>query len=192
MTYEKRHGVAYFHLNFSHSTYGIPNVKFYSVQAEVVFPKLSELSKELCTIVPVNTAISANIGYLFPSYKTYKEWRVAEDDSDEYVNSVIEEISNGIHDNVLPLLERHTCLKQLLYDIVNAKMPKGWWYDTFCLPPILYYAEGNATEAQAYMEQMMQQLLQTDEAKRPRHPHQYQDFVLKFSDYMKRHQGLQI
>ena len=91
-------------------------------------------------------------GYLMPQASDV-EWRLSEEDSDEYYLKMIHEISDATKDYVLPFLNKYSNLREYTYG-VEMGLFKHTTYD-YKTPPIAYYLLGEKDNALRYIDQML-------------------------------------
>ena len=138
-------------IGFSHATYSEKHVKYYAIHIHLIFPKIQEIidALEILTFA----GFGMEIGYLMPENKYY-EWRIAESDSDLYVEKVVKEIVQYIQKYVIPYIEKYSTIYSFIKGLENREL-KSVPNEKYLLP-ILYYLEGDQKRAVRYIEQTFQ------------------------------------
>lgn len=142
-------------IGFSHATYSEKHVKYYAIHIHLICPKIQEIIDALGILVFPGLGIE--IGYLMPE-KRYYEWRIAESDSDSYVEKVVVDMVSKIRKHVIPHIEKYSTINNVIkgFEDYELKSPSNDKY----LMPILYYLEGDMEGAVKYIEQTFQSMNQ--------------------------------
>jgi hypothetical protein len=178
----EKYGDAIQEISFSHSTYHIPHVRFYHVHAFLHYPKIDELNK---TIGANIYSTGGNFGNIING--SFKEWRVAESDTPEYIEGVVvEEICTDMERYIIPFMNRYSFFENILEDVEKGIL-SNYLYDFFHMPAVLYYLLGSKQQAYAFLERKMEYLKQMTEENRPLYLSHYQEFIEKFKFYVDNH-----
>lgn len=120
-------------LNFGYSTNNERHVRYFNCIFSIQFPKVIEISKSIGEYIHDT---GGQIGYIMPQ-KTFVEWRLAEDDTDDYYLNMIQEIIASIRDYVLPYMERFSTLQNFV-DGVGMGIILYEFYDNKTIPVVKY------------------------------------------------------
>ncbi|MBR1933528.1 MAG: hypothetical protein IJ841_07570 [Prevotella sp.] len=138
-------------VGFGHATNGEKHVRYYSCSYSFEFPKVMEIAKEIGAI-PYGTG--GLLGYLMPQRSPLVEWRLSEQDSEEYYLSMIQEIVDAIRDYALPFMERYSTLQAYVEGAEQDAFRHGS-FDRQCMP-IAYYLLGDLDSSMRYIEETLQ------------------------------------
>lgn len=140
-------------IGFSHATYSEKNVRYYAIHIHLIYPKIKEIIDALGVLV--FAGFGMEIGYLMPENRYY-EWRIAESDSDSYVEKAVEDMISNIRKYVIPFIDKYSTLQQLLKSIENSEL--RFISNEKYLIPILHYIEGDGDSAIQYIRQSFKEM----------------------------------
>lgn len=140
-------------LAFGHSTHHEHFVKYYSFNPGISYKEVDKIMKDMGTIIVNGTG--CNIATFCPFQTPYMEWRVADNDSDEHVTTVIQEIVHLVKDYAIPVLDRYSDIGNVLYDYENKTVHRGFFFHNQCIT-LLYYIAGNLNKAIAFLEETIE------------------------------------
>lgn len=140
-------------IGFSHASYSEKNVRYYAIHIHLVYPKIKEIIDALGVLV--FAGFGMEIGYLMPENRYY-EWRIAESDSNSYVEEVVEDMISKIRRYVIPFIDKYSSLHQILKGIENSEL--RFISNEKYLIPILHYIEGDRDYAIQYVRQSFEKM----------------------------------
>ncbi len=140
-------------IGFSHATYSEKNVKYYAIHIHLIYPKIQEIIDALGILV--FSGFGMEIGYLMPENRYY-EWRIAESDSDSYVEKTVEDMLSKIREYVIPFINKYSSIHHILKGIENHEL--RFISNEKYLIPILHYIEGDRDYAIQYIRQSFKKM----------------------------------
>lgn len=144
--FEKRVNDVSQKIMFGHATMGEHHVRYYSLTYSIEFNSITYAAKEMGVMV---YALGGLIDYIMPPHKGLMEWRLSEDDTDEYYVKMIDDILSKIRQFVLPFMEKYITIEQFLEGV------EGGCFAQLSLDkktvPIAYYLIGEKQKAFDYI-----------------------------------------
>ena len=135
-------------------------VRYYYGSFSVNYPKVVETADRIDEYV---FGPNGHIGYLMPQGK-YVDWRLAEDDSDDYYVNMINEIVYAEKKYVLPYLEELSTIRSFIDSVESGTM--RFSYDRKAVP-IAYLVLGEKEKAMRYINSHLEKLAHNDKIGRP-------------------------
>jgi hypothetical protein len=145
-------------LGFSYT--GHNHVRYYYGSYNVNYPKIIELAE---SIGEYTWGPNGLIGDLMPQNK-YIDWRLAENDSDDYYLRMIKDIIEVERLYVLPYIEKISTIRYFVEALESDTV--RFSYDRMSVP-IAYLLLGEKEKALKYIDERMDKLAHDDEIGRP-------------------------
>lgn len=156
----KMHNEACLTLSFSYATQNEKFVRYYYGSFSVNYPKVIETADRIDEYV---FGPNGHIGYLLP-HNRYVDWRLSENDSDDYYVSMINEIVDGEKKYVVPYLEKISTIRSFVDSVESGYM--RFSYDRKAVP-IAYLLLGEKDMALKYIDNHLNKLAHNDKIGRP-------------------------
>lgn len=191
--YIRKYGDAVDSLQFGNAHYGEHFVNYYSF---TVFIDFKEIDKTCQNIGIIIGGFGIPIGILC-NEKYYKEWRVADEDSEKHVKKVIDDMADVVKRYAIPFLNKYPTIHEVIKGIEKKEINRH--LDERRLTPILYLLVGERSHAIDYVNETLQgmqeekrTLLKDYEMGKCEEPlfkdlDVYIDFADKFKKYINSH-----
>ena len=154
----KMHNEACLSLGFSYTSHN--HVRYYYGSYKVNYPKIIELAE---SIGEYTWGPNGLIGYLMPQ-NTFVDWRLAENDSDDYYLRMIKDIIEAESLYVLPYMEKLSSIRSFIEALESGTVQFS--YDRKSVP-IAYFLLGEKEKAMKYIDNRLDKLAHDDEIGRP-------------------------
>ena len=154
----KMHNEACLSLVFSYTSHN--HVRYYYGSYKVNYPKIIELAE---SIGEYTWGPNGLIGYLMPQ-NTFVDWRLAENDSDDYYLRMIKDIIEAESLYVLPYMEKLSSIRSFIEALESGTVQFS--YDRKSVP-IAYFLLGEKEKALKYIDNHLDKLAHDDEIGRP-------------------------
>ncbi len=142
-------------LRFGHGTYGQKFVRYYDCLYVIDYPKINEVAAELGEFV---FGLSGQIGYLTPE-NSYREWRLADSDTDEYYLHMINDIKQTLTQYVIPYMEKFSTIEGFVKGIETGEIRKSFNEKAVA---IAYVLLGRKDDALHYLDQCIEEQKKLD------------------------------
>jgi len=142
-------------LRFGHGTYGQKFVRYYDCLYVIDYPKINEVAAELGEFV---FGLSGQIGYLTPE-NSYREWRLADSDTDEYYLHMINDIKETLTQYVIPYMEKFSTIEGFVKGIETDEIRKSFNEKAVA---IAYVLLGRKDDALHYLDQCIEEQKKLD------------------------------
>ena len=132
-------------IGFTHSTHGEHFVKHYNVKLHVEFPEVNKVLTQLDYKNNTFDGFGINIGYLYED-RNFKEYRIADNDDDGTVKSVIDSMVSDMKIYGLSYFEKYSTIESTItgmetkmitctaispkYSLPVFYLTKGWYEET--------------------------------------------------------------
>ena len=172
-------------IGFTHSTHGEHFVKHYNVKLHVEFPKVNKVLTQLDYKNNTFDGFGINIGYLYED-RNFKEYRIADNDDDGTVESVINSMVSDMKNYGLSYFEKYSTIESAITGMETGKITSTALWPKYSLP--LFYLTNNQYDAAlihlTYNEQQIQNGYekQLAEIKELRNLHGVKDVIMP-NDY---------
>ena len=154
----KMHNEACLGLGFSYTSHN--HVRYYYGSYHGNYPKIIELAE---SIGEYTWGPNGLIGYLMPQ-NTFIDWRLAENDSDDYYLSMVKDIIEAERLYVLPYIENLSTIRSFIEALESDAV--HFSYDRKSVP-IAYLLLGEKEKALKYIDNRLDKLAHDDEIGRP-------------------------
>lgn len=145
-SYVKTKRVIKYELSFSHSTHNEPHVKYYTITLSIEYQKVQEIVDKMNVVIG---GFGINLGYLLPEF-SFKEWKVTETSSDEYISFVVGDMYTNIVNFAIPYFERYSEIRNVIEDIEKGVLKNQ--IDSSHYLPILYLLNGDKDLVVPYLQ----------------------------------------
>lgn len=145
-TYVKKRGTVKYELPFTHSTHNEPHVRYYTITLSIEYQNVQEIIDNLDVVIG---GFGINLGYLLPEY-SFKEWKIAETSSDEYISFIVSDMYDNIANFAIPYFERYSEIKNVIEDIEGGVLNNQ--IDSSHYLPILYLLTGEKDLVIPYLQ----------------------------------------
>ena len=135
---------------FGHANMGEHHVRYYSLTYGIEFNSIVQAAGEIGTFV---YALGGLIDYIMPPHKGLLEWRLSEDDTDDYYVQMINDIGRKIQLYVLPFMEKYCTIEHFLEGVENGCFTQ-LSLDKKTVP-IAYYLIGKKQKAFDYIAETL-------------------------------------
>lgn len=152
----RMHNEACLRLSFSYATQNEKFVRYYYGSFSINYPKVIEEANKIDEYV---YGPNGHIGYLMPQ-DGYVDWRLAEDDSDDYYINIINEIVDAEEKYVIPYLEKLSTIRSFVDSVESGTM--RFSYDRKTMP-IAYLLLGEKDNALKYINNHLYKLAHNNE-----------------------------
>jgi hypothetical protein len=143
-------------LRFGHGTYGQKFVRYYDCLYVIDYPKINEVAAELGELV---FGQGGQIGYLTPEYR-FREWRLADSDSDEYYLHMINDIKETMTQYVIPYMEKYSTIEAFVKGVESGNISPNF-FDNKAVA-IAYVLLGRKDDALHYLDQCIEEQKKLD------------------------------
>ena len=150
--YIRKCGDAVDSLQFGRAHYGEHFVSYYSF---TVFIDFKEIDKTCQNIGVLIGGFGIPI-YILCNEKYYKDWRVANEDSEKYVKKVIDDMADVVKRYAIPFLDKYPTIQDVIKGIEEKKINR--YLDERRLTPILYLLNGEKARAIDYVNETLQRM----------------------------------
>ena len=154
------HNEACMSLSFSYATQNEKFVRYYYGSFSINYPKLIETADKINEFI---YGPNGHIGYLMPKGR-YVDWRLAENDSDDYYVNMIHEIVDAENKYVLPYLEKISTIRSFVDSVETGTM--RFSFDRKAIP-IASLVLGEKEKALRYIDNHLDKLAHNDKIGRP-------------------------
>ena len=152
----KKHNDAIISLIFTHSSHFERYAKYYTITINISYIEIEKI-KEISQYY--NTGFGTNITYtiLSKSYDTiaanriFLEWRIADDDTEKKTNIVINDMCRLLREESIPIIEKYTKIKDVLFAYENNTLPSAFFIDSITYP-VLLYLSGDKQKAKTFIK----------------------------------------
>ena len=138
-------------LDFGYGSKNEKHVRYYDCLCAVKFPQIDDFASELDIFT---YGCYGQIGYMMPQH-TFVEWRLAEDDTDEYYREMILDIQHAVKEYAMPYLSRYSTLQEFVWGAEKKEFHNS--FDPKAVP-IAYYLLGEEECAIDYMLSRLRRL----------------------------------
>lgn len=146
-------------LGFGHSTNNERHVRYYDCMCGLNYPRINEIAEKLGVFA---YGPACQLGDLMPQ-RELKEWRLSEDDSDEYYIDMIHDIVSSVKDYALPHLEKYSTLEEYVKGAEYNVFPSAFKYKSV---PIAYYLLGDRDNAMKFLNRTLERLARRNDSTR--------------------------
>ena len=143
-------------LRFGHGTYGQKFVRYYDCVYAIDYPKINEVAAELGEFV---FGLSGQIGYLTPENR-FREWRLADSDTDDYYLHMINDIKETLGQYVIPYMEKYSTIEAFVEGVESGNISRNF-FDSKAIA-IAYVLLGRKDDALHYLDQCIEEQKKLD------------------------------
>lgn len=138
-------------LSFGYGTYGQKIVRYYDCMYSIVYPKIEALADSIGEYV---CGPHGQIGYLTPENR-FREWRLADSDSDEYYLHMINDIKEIMGQYVIPYMEKYSTIEAFVKGVESGNISPNF-FDNKAVA-IAYVLLGRKDDALHYLDQCIEE-----------------------------------
>jgi hypothetical protein len=133
-------------LLFAHGTYHERFVRYYTISVFNSFPEVDRIVHSMGTYIG---AFGLPIGVLCNNGH-FKDWRIADNDAEPYIENVVNEMTYAITDYAIPFLDKYSTYIDVIQGFENKEIHKS--IDEKKILPILYLIVGEKEKALDYID----------------------------------------
>jgi hypothetical protein len=141
---------------FTHSTHGESFVKHYNITLDVEYPEVNNVLSQLNYNGNTSDGFGINIGYLYEE-GYFKEYRIADNDNDRMVSSIIDSMVSDIRIYGLPYFEKYSTIESAIIGMETSKITCTALWPKYSLP-VFYLTKGWNESALIYVKNMEEQI----------------------------------
>ena len=138
-------------LSFGYGTYGQKFVRYYDCMYSIVYPKIEALADSIGEYV---CGPHGQIGYLTPENR-FREWKLADSDSDEYYLHMINDIKEIMGQYVIPYMEKYSTIEAFVKGVESGNISRNF-FDSKAVA-IAYVLLGRKDDALHYLDQCIEE-----------------------------------
>lgn len=139
-------------LQFGRAHFGEHFVSYYSFTVYIDFKEVNKTCKDMGVFIG---GFGTPIGILC-NEKYFKDWRIANEDSDKYVKKVIDDMADVVKKYAIPFLDKYPTIKEVIKGIEEKKLNR--FLDVSRLTPILYLLNGEKSHAIDFINETLQRM----------------------------------
>ena len=143
-------------LRFGHGTNGQKNVRYYDCMYSIVYPKIEALADSIGEYV---CGPHGQIGYLTPENR-FREWRLADSDTDEYYLHMINDIKETLGQYVIPYMEKYSTIEAFVEGVESGNISRNF-FDSKAVA-IAYVLLGRKDDALHFLDQCIEEQKKLD------------------------------
>ena len=137
---------------FGHATNGEKQVRYYLGSYFIRYPQIEDVAARIGVQV---YPLGGHMGNIMPQARLV-EWRLSEQDTENYYLNLINDIANAVRTYVLPFMEKYSTIEDFISGIEDGSLEFGS-YDKQTAP-IAYYLQGKSEKAKQYIEDTLKRL----------------------------------